>query len=79
MPHFVFISLALIAGVSAYIINHLRNNQQAPELAGGPGSGKAGELTAKTSDDEAEQELGWSDVAPVDMVGLEVGYRLFRW
>ena len=68
MPHFVFISLALLSGVAAYIINYLRS--QAPEI-------EQREEQAKLEEIEAEpKELGWSDVAPVDMVGLEVGYRL---
>jgi flagellar biosynthesis protein FlhA len=69
MPHFVFISLALISGVAAYIINFLRS--QAPEIEEREQQAKLEEAA------EAEpKELGWSDVAPVDMVGLEVGYRL---
>lgn len=70
MPHVVFISLAVVSGVAAYIINFLRS--QAPEI-------EAREQQVLTDEAAAEaepKELGWSDVAPVDMVGLEVGYRL---
>ena len=69
MPHTVFLSLATVAGFIAYILFHLKKN-------------RAGILTEEkpsvTDDgaDAAPKELGWGDVAPVDMVGLEVGYRL---
>lgn len=70
MPHFVFLTLALISGLAAYVINHLRD--QAPE--------REAALEQQAIIEEAAEaepkELGWSDVAPVDMVGLEVGYRL---
>lgn len=69
MPHFVFIGLAIVAGVAAYVINHLRS-QPPPEFASQ--EKQAEEMAA----DAEPKELGWSDVAPVDMVGLEVGYRL---
>lgn len=70
MPHFVFLGLALIAGVGAYILNHLRQ-QETPEFAA-----KEQQAAEKLQEDAEPKELGWSDVAPVDMVGLEVGYRL---
>lgn len=72
MPHFVFLSLALISGAAAYVINYMQLSFVEPEedllaekAAAGQG-GQAGE----------PKELGWGDVSPVDMVGLEVGYRL---
>lgn len=71
MPHFVFISLGLAAAIAAYVINHLRQNQKTEPAIG---SLEAGE--AEAGSDAEPKELGWSDVAPVDMVGLEVGYRL---
>jgi flagellar biosynthesis protein FlhA len=69
MPHFVFLSLSLISGVAAYVINHLDLRHEDVVEASDPEFGSA---------DGAQEpkELGWGDVAPVDMVGLEVGYRL---
>ena len=34
---------------------------------------KGGDVAAKQQD---QKELGWDDVQPVDVIGLEVGYRL---
>ncbi|MFT4797431.1 MAG: flagellar biosynthesis protein FlhA [Candidatus Azotimanducaceae bacterium] len=70
MPHFVFLTLALISGTAAYIINHLRD--QAPERE----AALEQQAIMEEAADAEPKELGWSDVAPVDMVGLEVGYRL---
>ncbi len=57
----------------------------APGERGGPGgppgsapdgvAPKPGE-TAREGEYEEQKELSWEDVQPVDMVGLEVGYRL---
>lgn len=72
MPHFSFISLGLVAAGAAYWIankqrttkeNEVKEVQRQQELL--PAQ-KAQEI----------KELGWDDVTPVDMVGLEVGYRL---
>ncbi len=63
----------------------------APAVAGGsapgnalvPASSTAGALPAagithegEVTSDESSSEIGWDDVQPVDVVGLEVGYRL---
>ncbi|HEX5842462.1 MAG TPA: flagellar biosynthesis protein FlhA [Pseudomonas sp.] len=72
MPHFSFISLGLIAAGAAYWIankqratkeNEIKEVQRQQEL-----------LPAQKA--QEVKELGWDDVTPVDMVGLEVGYRL---
>ena len=70
MPHFVFLTLALVSGLAAYVINHLRG--QAPERE----AALEQQAIMEEAADAEPKELGWSDVAPVDMVGLEVGYRL---
>tara|TARA_R110002072_G_scaffold31735_18_gene97737 strand:- start:54149 stop:56290 length:2142 start_codon:yes stop_codon:yes gene_type:complete len=72
MPHFVFLTLAVVSLVAAYIINYLRS--QAPEIEAREQQVLKDEAAA--SDAAEPKELGWGDVAPVDMVGLEVGYRL---
>lgn len=46
-------------------------------VAGGKGSGSTDRAQLAQPEREAEpKELSWSDVQPVDAVGLEVGYRL---
>ena len=68
MPHFAFLSLALIAGVTAYFISK-RQKQKASEPAL-PVKAEGGEESG------SQRELSWDDVQPVDIIGLEVGYRL---
>ena len=67
MPHFAFLLLAILAGGAAYLMH--RKQLEAKE--------NANKLPA-TSDQDAptHKELSWDDVQPVDMIGLEVGYRL---
>ncbi len=63
MPNFAFLSLAIVCGIAARRIAQQNRQAQAPE----------------PEDEEPEAqlpELGWHDVDPVDLVGLEVGYRL---
>ncbi len=66
MPNFAFLSLAAAAGAGAYMIaqrqEEERAQQQVPEVVR--------EAPA------APKELTWDDVQPVDIIGLEVGYRL---
>ena len=67
MPHFAFLLLsALIAG-AAYM--QLRRAREAEE----PSAEAAAEMASPV--DEAP-EASWEDVSPVDVLGLEVGYRL---
>ncbi|HIF5619822.1 flagellar biosynthesis protein FlhA [Vibrio parahaemolyticus] len=68
MPHFAFLTLAVAAGAGAYLIDK-RQKQKAKEPA----------LPAKAEDGRepiSQRELSWDDVQPVDIIGLEVGYRL---
>ncbi|MEZ9199355.1 flagellar biosynthesis protein FlhA [Shewanella sp. 10N.286.54.B9] len=69
MPHFVFITLAAIAGGAAYFIKKKQDTdrERAVELA------KSGPVEKR---DAAPKELSWDDVQHVDTIGLEVGYRL---
>lgn len=70
MPNFAFLSLAAISGGAAYMITQRKKVQLlADETA----------LTLTDVDDlrPAEpRELSWEDVEQVDLVGLEVGYKL---
>ena len=66
MPHFSFLLLASLAGGSAYWIT--RKQDKAKEEALLPDS--------PVAEAPKNKELSWDDVQPVDIIGLEVGYRL---
>ena len=65
MPNFVFLLLAIGLGALAWNISK-RQAQEVPV--------KVKETTAVTPSES--QEASWSDVVPLDVLGLEVGYRL---
>ncbi|MCX7896923.1 MAG: flagellar biosynthesis protein FlhA [Rhodocyclaceae bacterium] len=66
MPHFVFLLLgSVLAGLSW----HARRRLAAQEVAA------AAKPPPRPAQEES-LEASWADVAPVDMLGLEVGYRL---
>ncbi len=72
MPHFSFISLGLVAAGAAYWIANKQRLAKEEEV-------KAVTLQQEQLPAQRQQEtkeLGWDDVPAVDMVGLEVGYRL---
>lgn len=72
MPHFFFIGLGLIAAGAAYWIankQRVAKEEEVKEVQ------RQQELLPAQKAQEVK-ELGWDDVTPVDMVGLEVGYRL---
>ncbi|RLJ22707.1 flagellar biosynthesis protein FlhA [bacterium endosymbiont of Escarpia laminata] len=66
MPNFAFLTLALVAGGTAWMIWH-RQQQPAEE-----------EMAAPMPEEPPpeQRELTWDDVQPVDLIGMEVGYRL---
>ena len=66
MPHVAFLLLAAGFGTAAWFIYQ---RQQLAE--GAPAAAPAAALPATET-----HEVGWSDVTPVDTLGLEVGYRL---
>lgn len=72
MPHFSFISLGLVAAGAAYWIANKQRVVQESEVKEVQ---RQQELLPAQRAQEVK-ELGWDDVTPVDMVGLEVGYRL---
>src|SRR5690554_6488500 len=90
MPHVAFLGLGLLAAGAAWWI--WKQNRQAVEEDGSswpatPRDGSSRGATAGPRPDGGEsgqmlpapqenRELGWDDVATVDIVGLEVGYRL---
>src|SRR3569833_248812 len=66
MPNLAFLFMALLCGATAYAITK-RRAAAAAELA----------VPAKPAPASNEtRELSWDDVKPVDLIGLEVGYRL---
>ena len=71
MPHFAFLSLAFVIAGLAYFIEHRTKNKKtnASKVRGGVD----GEESIQTPE---SKDLSWDDVAPVDILGLEVGYRL---
>jgi flagellar biosynthesis protein FlhA len=66
MPNFVFLAMAALCAAGAYFLSKQRDGQKAAAAA-----------PAAVSAVPAEQrELSWDDVENVDLIGLEVGYRL---
>jgi len=73
MPHIAFISLAAVAAGGAYLLWKKQN--EVKELAVVEAQRQQDLLPSPTRNQETK-ELGWDDVTPIDMIGLEVGYRL---
>ena len=65
MPNFVFLAMAAVCAAGAYFLS--RRPLPAPKAAAAP--------AAQTATTE-QKELSWDDVEAVDLIGLEVGYRL---
>lgn len=68
MPHFAFLTLA--AGCLGGAWWNMKQQRQAEQAAA-----QAASRPAEPSRSE-QKELGWDDVQHVDVIGLEVGYRL---
>jgi flagellar biosynthesis protein FlhA len=65
MPHIVFLLLAGVAGACAWYVRHrleMPPGEPVPAEADKPAAG--------------EGDVGWGDVAPLDTLALEIGYRL---
>lgn len=72
MPHLSFIGLGLLAAGGAFLIWQRANKKELAVV-----EREQRDLEQLPAPISAEnRELGWDDVTPVDMVGLEVGYRL---
>jgi flagellar biosynthesis protein FlhA len=65
MPNFAFLSLAALVGGGAWWIYRSRAREAQQE-----------EPVAVPETPQEQRELTWDDVQPVDIIGLEVGYRL---
>jgi len=89
MPHTVFLIMATLGALGAWLIyrkQHASTTAMAGSSKGGAGTpdgspggagGSGGAAGAQLGSLEQEnKELSWEDVQQVDMVGLEVGYRM---
>ncbi|MEA1762436.1 flagellar biosynthesis protein FlhA [Pseudomonas syringae pv. tomato] len=73
MPHFSFISLGLVAAGGAYLLWKKDNQVKVEALAEVQ---RQQDLLPSPTRVQDSKELGWDDVTPIDIIGLEVGYRL---
>jgi len=72
MPHLAFLSLGALLGYLAYYTQQSKLKVAAAEVEAAA-NGTAGTGVANKQE---QKELGWDDVQQVDVIGLEVGYRL---
>ncbi|WP_422419668.1 flagellar biosynthesis protein FlhA [Pseudomonas sp. GZD-222] len=73
MPHFAFLSLGLVAAGGAYWLWRKQNQVKLKALEEVQ---RQQDLLPSPQRAMETKELGWDDVTPIDMIGLEVGYRL---
>jgi len=66
MPNLVFLSMAALCVTGAYFLSKKRATEKAVAASPPP--------AAKVPADQ--KELSWDDVEQIDLIGLEVGYRL---
>ena len=66
MPNLVFLGMAAMCAVGAYVLS---KRKAADKVA-------AAAPSAAVSVPSEQRELSWDDVEAVDLIGLEVGYRL---
>ncbi len=69
MPHTAFLLLATICGSVGLILKHIEKKRETAE------ANKGAVESAKAPSPDMK-ELSWDDVSEVDVIGLEVGYRL---
>ena len=65
MPNIVFLSMAALSGLGAYYLTKQRATAKSAAAA-----------PAAPAVPAEQRELSWDDVEQVDLIGLEVGYRL---
>ncbi|WP_019001098.1 flagellar biosynthesis protein FlhA [Succinimonas amylolytica] len=68
MPHLPFLFLAALCGALAWYMRR-RDLKKKEEAKNAP-------VSSAGAPSPDKKELSWDDVAPVDVIGLEVGYRL---
>ncbi len=66
MPNIVFLTLGAIFGGTAYYLHQLQEKERNPDI----------EEVEEPEVEAQFKDLSWDDVPMVDVVGLEVGYRL---
>jgi flagellar biosynthesis protein FlhA len=71
MPNLPFLMMAALCGGGAYMLNKRAKEQPSEEEVAAAAAAAAPPPAASES-----KELTWDDVQPVDIIGLEVGYRL---
>ncbi|MEP6547081.1 MAG: flagellar biosynthesis protein FlhA [Gammaproteobacteria bacterium] len=65
MPNFVFLSMAAVCAAGAYFLSKRKALDKVAAVA-----------PAAATVPSEQRELSWDDVETVDLIGLEVGYRL---
>jgi flagellar biosynthesis protein FlhA len=65
MPNLVFLGMAAVCAAGAYFLGKRRASDRV-----------AAAVPAAVKVSSEQRELSWDDVEPVDLIGLEVGYRL---
>jgi len=71
MPHLAFLTFAVIIGAGAFLGGKLKKKNAAERIE----KEKATEIENQQIEAEVK-DLGWDDVNHVDIIGLEIGYRL---
>jgi flagellar biosynthesis protein FlhA len=66
MPNLVFLGMAAVCALGAYLLSKRKALDKAAAAAPAP----------VVSVPSEHRDLSWDDVEPVDLIGLEVGYRL---
>lgn len=72
MPHTVFLAMGALFGYGAWTVYRKTQKQAEQGKAGTAEAPTPGALAAPQQDTEAT----WDDLQPVDLLGLELGYRL---
>lgn len=73
MPHIAFLSLGALLGYLAYFTQQQKLKAAALAAQEAESGAVAGTGVANKQE---QKELGWDDVQQIDVIGLEVGYRL---
>ncbi len=73
MPHIAFLSLGALLGYLAYFTQQQKLKAAALAAQEAESGTVAGTGVANKQE---QKELGWDDVQQIDVIGLEVGYRL---
>ena len=76
MPNLPFLILAGITGFGAWKLHRKQVDEAAGIVTGASAGAPGNELALESAPPAERLELSWEDVAQVDTIGLEVGYRL---